>query len=242
MKKNLSAGTLCLALVGLVFAQSQAQSAGEIQKRMVDAQGGPEALLSVKDLTITGTIDLVQQGLQGTLTVYKKEPDKRRTDIQVMETTITQSYDGKTAWWTNPQTGNKEELSGEQAGDLKRQALPIAAGLDPSRYGLSYVFKGEQALEGKDYLLLEETYADGLKVMIYVDPATYFIHKMKSRILSGGVSYDFEQVLSDYKKDGLLVMAHSIVTYQDGAEYSKIAFQEIKWNTGVADSVFEMNK
>jgi outer membrane lipoprotein-sorting protein len=242
MKRKSMAGLFCIALVGLLFGAAHAQTAGEIQKKMVDAQGGPEALKSVQDLTITGSIDLVQQGMSGTLTVYKKEPDKRRTDIEVMSMIITQCYDGKTAWWTNPQTGNKEVVSGDQAEDLKRQSMPIGASLDPAKYGLSYVSKGKEALEGKEYLVLEETYPDGLKVTIYVDPQTYLIHKLKSKLLSGGVSYDFEQILSDYKKEGPMAMAHSIVTYQNGAEYSKITFKEFKINAGIADSIFEMGK
>ena len=132
MKRKSMAGLFCIALVGLLFGAAHAQTAGEIQKKMVDAQGGPEALKSVQDLTITGSIDLVQQGMSGTLTVYKKEPDKRRTDIEVMSMIITQCYDGKTAWWTNPQTGTKEVVSGDQAEDLKRQSMPIGASLDPA--------------------------------------------------------------------------------------------------------------
>jgi len=39
-----------------------------------------------------------------------------------------------------------------------------------------------------------------------------------------------------------MAMAHSIVTYQNGAEYSKITFKEFKINAGIADSIFEMGK
>ncbi len=44
---------------------------------------------------------------------------------------ITQAYDGQNAWWVNPQTGSSEELSGQQATDLKRQAMPVTAMMDP---------------------------------------------------------------------------------------------------------------
>ena len=197
MKRNFGACFLCLVLVGLLFSPSSGQTADEVLKKMLEAQGGPEALRSVKDLTITGSIELVQQGLNGDLTVYKKEPDKRRTDLVVMGMTITQCYDGKIAWWTNPQTGNMEEVSGEQAADLKRQALPMTANLEPAKYGLSFVLKEKESLEGKEYLVLEQTYSDGLRVMLFVDPETHFIHKMKSKIHAAGAEFDFEQILSN---------------------------------------------
>lgn len=242
MKRNFGAGFLGLVLVGLLFSPGSGQTSDEILKKMLEAQGGREALESVKDLTITGSIELVQQGLSGDLTVYKKEPDKRRTDLVVMGMTITQCYDGKIAWWVNPQTGTTEEVSGEQAADLKRQAMPMTANLEPAKYGLSFLLKGKELLEGKEYVVLEETYPDGLIVLLYVDPETNFIHKMKSKIHAAGAEFDFEQILSDYRKDGLMTMAHSVLTYQNGTEYSRIAFKEVKFNIGIPDTMFEMAK
>jgi outer membrane lipoprotein-sorting protein len=224
-------------------SSSSAQTVDEIRKKMIESQGGAEFLRSIKDMTITGSIDVVQQGLSGSLTVYKKEPDKRRTDIELMGMVITQAYDGQKAWWVNPQTGGSEELSGQPATDLKRQAMPITAMLDPSKYGLSFSLKGKETVEGKEYYILEETFPDALKVSQFVDPETYLIHLVRlTSIGQAGAEVKVEQVFSDFKKEGKMTMAHSIVTTQDGAEYTRITFNQVKFNTGLEDSLFMMSK
>ncbi len=243
MKKVCTAILACFGLGIFLCSSSPAQTVDEILKKMIESQGGAEFLRSVKDLTITGSIDIVQQGLSGSLTVYKKEPDKRRTDIELMGMVITQAYDGQKAWWVNPQTGGSEELSGQQATDLKRQALAITAILDPSKYGLSFSLKGKEAVEGKEYFILEETFPDGLKISQLVDPETYLIHRIRlTTIGPAGAEVKVEQVFSDFKKEGRMTMAHFIVTTQDGAEYTRITFNQVKFDTGLEDSFFMMSK
>jgi outer membrane lipoprotein-sorting protein len=243
MKKSFISVFLCIGLFVFLSSRSPAQTVDDVLKKMIESQGGAEFLRSVKDITITGSIDIVQQGLSGSLTIYKKEPDKRRTDIEVMGMIITQAYDGQNAWWVNPQTGATEELSGQQAADLKRQAMPVTATLDPAKYGLSFSLKGKEPVEGKEYFILEETFPDGLKIVQFVDPNTYLIHRVRlTTIGPAGTEVKVEQVFSDFKKEGKMTMAHSIVTTQDGAEYTRITFNQVKLNTGLEDSLFLMSK
>jgi outer membrane lipoprotein-sorting protein len=243
MKKKLTAILVGFGLGVFLCSSSPAQTVDEILKKMIEGQGGAEFLRSIKDMTITGSIDIVQQGLSGSLTIYKKEPDKRRTDIELMGMVITQAYDGQNAWWVNPQTGGTEELSGQQANDLKRQAMPIAAILDPSKYGLSFSLKGKETLEGKEYFILEETFPEGLKISQLIDPETFLIQRVRLTTMGPvGAEVKVEQVLSDFKKEGRMLMAHSIVTYQDGAEYTRITFNQVKFDTGLEDSFFMMSK
>jgi len=121
--------------------------------------------------------------------------------------------------------------------------MPIVAGLDPAKYGLSYVFKGKETVDGKEYLVLERAYPDGLRATLYVDSETYLVPKEKAKIMGqGGVEADVEQIMSDFRKGGEMIMAHTIITYQNGAEYSKISFKDVKFNTGLEDSLFVMRK
>jgi outer membrane lipoprotein-sorting protein len=242
MKRTAVFCALIFFVFGLVSAHGSGQTVEEIRAKMLDAQGGKSALSSIKDRTITGDIEIVQQGLSGTLTIYKKEPDKRRSDIEIMGMVITQAYDGKTAWFTNPQTGSSEELSGDQASLLKRQALPAEASLNPEKYGIKWAYTGKETVDGKECFVLEQTFADGLTVTFYVDSKTYLTYKSKSMMPNQmGVEVEAEQVYADFKKVGDVVMAHSITSYQDGEEYTVITFTEVKFNTGLEDSFFEMD-
>ena len=154
MKKILSMSILGLFCLGLLVSPGFGQDIKKIRAKMIEASGGTKINESLKDLTITGTLDLTMQGLSGSLVIYKKEPDKRRTDIEVMGMLITQAYDGEVAWYTNPQTGVAEELSGDQAAQLKRQAMPSIAAIYPEKYGISWEYKAKETIDDKEYLVL----------------------------------------------------------------------------------------
>lgn len=226
------------------FSLSQeSEKAQDIIEKMVEAQGGTKLLKSIKDMTITGTFELIQDGMTGPLTFYKKEPDKRRVDIELMGMVITQAYDGTIAWWINPQTGAVEEMNEQQTAEAKRQALPMASILEPEKYGLSFTYKGKEQIENKDYFVLEQTYPDGFKATLYIDAETYLLYKSKSTTVGPyGNEIENEEISSDYKKIGGMVFPHLITTYNDGQEYSIITIEEATFNTGLEDSLFKMSK
>lgn len=234
-------GVLVVFCLGFLASPGIGQDIKDIRAKMVEASGGKQIFENLEDLTITGTLDLTMQGLSGSLTIYKKEPDKRRTDIEVMGMLITQAYDGEIAWFTNPQTGATEELSGDQAAQLKRQAMPSLAAIYPEKYGIAWEYMGKETIEEKEYLLLNTTYPDGFQVAVYVDPDTYLTFKTKSAATGQmGTEVEVEQFSSDYKKIGGMVFPSLITSYQDGEEYSVITIDTVETNTGLEDSMFKM--
>ncbi len=200
-KKVCSFFVLGLFLIALTTSPGSGQTAEEIVKKMIEVQGGKKVFEGIKDMTLSGSLEVVQQGLSGSITVYKKEPDKRRVDFEVMGMLITQAYDGETAWWVNPQTGSTEEMEEQQATEMKRQSMPIVSILYPDKYGFSFDYKGKEQIEGKDYFVVEETYPDGFKATLFIDTETYLTYKAKVKIMGPmGHEVDAEQFTSDYKK------------------------------------------
>ncbi len=241
MKRILSLSILCFFVLTLAANPGLSQTAQEILKKMVEAQGGKKVLESIKDMTLSGHLEMVQQGMTGALTVHKKEPDKRRADVEIQGFVVTQAYDGQTAWGTNMQTFATEVLSGEEAASLKRQSLPIVSSLYPEKYGISYIYKGKEKIDNKEYLVLEESYPDGFKATVYVNPETYLIFKTKAKTTAPMLGeVETEQISSDYKKIGGMTIAHSLVTYANGQEYTRITISKVSFNTGLDDSLFKM--
>jgi outer membrane lipoprotein-sorting protein len=240
MKRILSLSILCLFLLTLAAYPGFGQTVQEILKKMVEAQGGKEVFEGIKDMTLSGNLEIIQQGMTGTLTVYKKEPDKRRADIEVQGYVITQAYDGQTAWGTNLQTLSNEVFSGDQAASLKREALPIVSFLYPEKYGISFAYKGKEKLENKDYFVLEESFPDGFKLTFYIDPETYLTYKTKSKSTTQMGEAEVEQFNSDYKKVDGMTIAHSLVQYFNGQENIKITISKMSFNSGLDDSLFKM--
>jgi outer membrane lipoprotein-sorting protein len=242
MKKMMIICILGIFLVSVTATPGYSQTAKEIIQKMIEATGGRKALESIDDSTVTGTMELIQQGLSGELTIYKKEPDKMRLDIEIMGMLITQAYDGNMAWWVNPQTGATEEMPANEAASMKRDALPRDAAFNPEKYGITITSKGKEALEGKDHYVLEQTYADGFKVTLYVDSATYLLTKSKGTFSSEMGEADFEQFASDYKEVHGVMIAHKITTYMNGAEARILTITDVQYNTGLEDSMFKMEE
>lgn len=239
MKKMISMSLFVFLLIGLTAPAVFSQDAPSIRAKMIEALGGIKVLEAIKDTTITGTIEIVQQGLSGTINTYWKSPDKSRADIEVMGMLITQAYDGTTAWYINPQTGAVEDMTEDQAAQMKREAYGIASLITPEKFGITYSFKGKEAIEGKEYLILEAKHEDDFTSLSYIDPDTYLPYKSKATITNEmGMEVEVESFSSDYKKVNGMMMAHTQVSYMDGEEYINLTITEVKVNTGLEDDFF----
>lgn len=240
MKKTIIICILAIFLVSLTALPSYSQTAKEIIQKMIEASGGKKVLESIDDSTITGTLELTDQGLSGEITIYKKEPNKMRIDVEVMGMVITQAYDGNLAWWINPQTGATEEMPPTEAASMKRDALPRDAAFNPEKYGISFDYKGKEQIDGKDHYVIDQIYEDGFKTTLYVDSATYLITKSKSLLDTAVGEVEIEQVASDYKKVQGLMISHTITTYVNGVESRIIRINDVQYNKGLEDSLFVM--
>jgi outer membrane lipoprotein-sorting protein len=243
MKKSLSPIFCAVLLLALVSAPAYSQTAQDILAKHIEAQGGAKALAAIKDTTISGNMDLVSYGMSASLTMYQKEPNKMRMDIEVMGMVITQAYDGEIAWMINPQTGATEQMPENMTQEFKRQALGNDALLNPEKYGIKYDFTGKEKIDDKEYLVLTQTTADGHVTTLYLDPATYLTYKTKGKTIGqSGEEVMAESIVSDYKKVDGVLLAHSMTTYQDGQEFMRMTFTKVAFNSGLEDSLFQMAK
>lgn len=243
MKKFFACSLGGLFILCLVVSAGYGQTAKDVLDKMIEAQGGRKVLEGLKDTTIVGSLQMIQMGMNGNLTMYQKEPDKMRIDIEIMGMIITQAYDGEKAWMVNPQSGTQEEMPEKMAQEMKRQALGNDSYLNPEKYGITYIFKGKEKIQEMEYLVLEQTFKDGNKATLFIDPTTYLIYKTKSKTIDQtGTEVDGESILGDYKKVGDTTVAHSMTVYQNGAEFMKMTFTKITFNSGLEDAFFKMSK
>jgi len=243
MKKILSFSALVLFLLSVLTVFDYAETADDILKKMIEAQGGRTVLEGIKDSTYSGSMEMIMMGISGSATMYQKEPNMMRMDAEVMGMTFTQAYDGQTAWMTNPQTGATEEMPENQAEYAKREAMGYSSILNPEKFGITFTYKGKEKIGEKEYFILEQLFSDGYKMTNYVDPETYLIYKTKAMSLNQmGVEVENETFPSDYKKVEGIMVPHTITIYQDGEEYMKITLTDIRFNSGLEDSFFKMTE
>jgi hypothetical protein len=138
------------------------QKATDILHKMIEAQGGRKALESIKDITLLGSIEWIEAGegsVSGTFTQYQKEPNKIRRNIEIMGMVRTDAFDGDIGW-TN-EAGTLSQDTGNDAAEKKSWAQGYAALLHPEEYGIAYVLKGKEKIEGNDYFILEQSIPGG---------------------------------------------------------------------------------
>ncbi len=240
MKRFAIVCVLGLFVAGIATTPGLAQTSEEIVAKMIEAQGGRAALEKIEDMTLTGTLEIVSMGISGSLTLYRKEPDKVRMDMEFMGMVMTNAFDGENAWGVDPSTGSVQDMPEDQAKEFKRMALGNQALLNPKKYGITYTFKGKETIEGQDYLVVEQAYDDGEKETLYLDAKTYLLYKSKSMSANmAGIEVDTETFTSDYKKVDGLTLAHSMRIVQEGEESMVMTFTEATFNTGLEDSFFK---
>jgi len=240
MKKTLAILLACLSLVVLTLP-GLAQTDKDILENMIKALGGRETLAGIRDTRMSGTIEIIQYGMTAPMTIYQKEPNKYRMEMEIMGMSMVQVYDGQKAMMTNPQTGELIELTPDQAQQMKKQALGNDATLNPEKYGITYAYKGKQEIDGKTCHVLEQKFAEGDLVTLYLDGNTYLPYKSRSKGLSpSGGEVETEVVFGDYRKVDNTMAAFSMTVYQGGVETVRMTFSEIVYNTGLDDSLFTL--
>jgi outer membrane lipoprotein-sorting protein len=243
MKRVFAWTTAAAILVSLAALPGYGQTAQDILKKMIEAQGGRKYLETITDTTSSGTLELISMSATGSFTQYQKEPNKFRMDAEVMGMVVTQAYDGHKAWGTNFQTGQVEESPEPQAKEIAREALGNRAILSPEKFGITYTAKPKAKLEDKEYLVLEQKMSDGHLTTIYIDPVTYLPYKTETTTLGPtGADAKAETYTTDYKKVGQSMVPHAIRTVLDGTEYLKITITKIVFNTNLDDSLFSLGK
>lgn len=239
--KRLTISCVLGSFLAMIFVSTgTAQTTEEIVAKMIKAQGGKAALEKIKDMTLTGTLEIVSMGISGSMTMYRKEPNKARMDMDLMGMLITQAFDGENAWGVDPSTGSIQDMPEDQAKELQRMAMGNEALLHPEKYGITFTYKGKETIEGNDYILLEQAYDDGHKEVLYLDAKTYLMYKSKGMSADmSGMQVETESFVSDYKKvDGLMVW-HTMKIVQEGEEAMVMTFTEVAINTGLEDSLFK---
>jgi hypothetical protein len=249
--KRASAGILGAALLIALAASpglgQQTQTAASskealaVLNKMIEATGGRKLLESIKDTVVSGTVEFAQFGITAPITIYLKEPDKIRQDVTVAEfdMTFTQVFDGQKGWQTNINTGKTEEMPYEMAKELGREARGSLAILDPKKAGVVYALKPKAAIEGRDHIVLEQTYPDGHRVTFFLDPETYLPYKTQTKTFDPlGAEVDAESYSTNYQKVGGTMVAFSIRVLHSGSEAQKITVASVSYNTNLDDAIF----
>ena len=243
MKKTLNLTLVGLMIFGFLAGQVNGQSVDDVLEKMIKAQGGRAKLAAVKDVTISATFEMTDTGMSGDITRYQKNPNMARMDIEVMGMVITQAYDGETAWALNPQTCAAEDMPAEEAKSFVRDAHGYEALLDPKKHGLTYSIKGKETIEGKEYIVLEQTFSDDYTITQYIDTKTYLPYKAVAKAYDQMMmETEGETISTEYREVDGITVAYNLVIFEGGEEVITMTVSDVKFNSGLEDTLFKMEK
>ncbi|MHB8053846.1 MAG: outer membrane lipoprotein-sorting protein [Candidatus Aminicenantales bacterium] len=240
MKKRIILGLLATFVVFGSGLPAQDLTVADVLAKSIEAQGGRATMAAIKDTTTSGTMELIQMGMSAALTIYQKEPNKMRMDIDIMGMIITTAFDGEKGWMVNPQTGVAEAMNDKQSRAQQLQAMGYEAALNPEKFGITYVLKGKETVGDKECYVLEQTFKDWTQATVYVNAATFLTEKTWSKSDETGTEVIVETVMSDYKNIEGLMVPHSLTIFQGGAEFGRISIGKVAFNTGLEDAFFKM--
>jgi hypothetical protein len=253
MKKTKMLLALAVLTVALatppVFAQKTppagTKDAMAALEKMISAIGGRKMLESIQDLTITGMAEMLRFGITVPVTIYEKRPDKVRVDMTIVEAnmTISQAFDGRQGRFTDPQAGGVvEDMPAFMAEEFARRAGANQALLSPGSRGVTYALKPKAVLEGQDYIVLEQTLADGHKTTYFLDPETYLPYKTATRTFDqNGAEVEAETFSTNYQKvGGGLMVPYALRVVENGDEAQRVTVTTVTVNAELDDALFTL--
>jgi len=240
MKKNSIRCLLAVILLGVLAASVSAQTTDEILEGMIEALGGREVLQKMKDMTVTGEVNLIEMGIVAKVTSSMKEPNLARVDIEMQGTVMSQIFDGERAWIVDPLTGVEEQMPGAVQKYAERDSLGFSSLLNPAKYGIEFTYTGKEEIENKEYHVLEQKFRDGSITTYHLDSETHLPFKSSGRALNSlMMEVNEETYNSDYRLIDGVNVAHRVAVYQDGKIYMTSAVTDVKVNIGLPDSLFK---
>jgi hypothetical protein len=129
----------------------------------------------------------------------------------------------------------------DRAAEMARRARENDALLHPQKAGVAFALKPRAVLEGTDYIVLEQTWADGHKITFYLDPETSLPYKTETRTLDeSGAEVDAEIYASNYQKVSGTTVAFSTRILVNGAESRRTTLTAVTYNTNLDDKLFTL--
>lgn len=233
MKKNI----LYFLLLCFSFS-ANAQTAGDIINKYINAMGGKDKLLSIKNVYMEGSMDL--NGSPMTIKYWIVNKKAVRYEYTINGMTSYNIITNDSGWIFSPMMGQK-------------QAVPMTAGLvhssqpelDPEGLLINYNTNGYKVdLKGKDdvdgtpaYKIIEKI-SDSLSNTYYIDTASYYILRITTKAMVDGKQLDMSRDLSNYQKtqDGYTFPMNMGLGMMMGGQ---VKFTTVKVNTDIEPNLFK---
>ncbi|MEX3944288.1 outer membrane lipoprotein-sorting protein [Paraburkholderia sp. BR10937] len=237
-----------MALAGSSAASAQTagaahMSAAQIVERNVAARGGLQAWHAVNTMTMSGQLEA--GGTKNTKLPFAmtlKRPRKSRIEVRFNDQTAFQVYDGAQGWKVRPFLGRNEvepytPAEAKAAASWAELDGPL---MDYAAKGTHIDVLGMEMVEGHRAYVLKLSLKDGTSRRVWIDAASFLELKIDGdpRKLDGKM-HNVAIFYRDYRKEGGLVMPHTLETVVVGARGThKLIIDKVALNPQADDALF----
>ncbi len=225
--------------VGLT-AQRGRLTATQILDRAAQAEAPPSARARIKSLRIKGQVSVPAQGLNGSIEIYWKSPN-RLLVVQNLSGVgeVRQGFDGKVGWEKSPLTGLRR-LQGAELEQFKYTSDNTAA-VRWRQFVRSPKLKGTQKVGNTQTYVVQATTTYGASITFYIDTKQFLTRRVDTEVAVQGGKLPVSLFFEDYRRvDGI---HYPFRTRQQMAGLEMIMqFQQVSHNVPLPDSIFAMPK
>jgi len=224
-------------LIGTLSAQTPAlPTVDQVIDKYVAAMGGQAAFEKLTSRVATGTIELPDFGMNGTVRLTEKAPNKSLVQVEMPGMMIREGTDGVVAWDENPQTGLREK-SGTELAEAKRGSTFNLEIKLKSVYPKMTV-TGREQIGVRPVIVIEAVPADGSPAKLFFDADSGLLLKQSSSRQTEQGPIAFDNFYEDYRtQDGI---KQPFTIRQVTPQFSSvIKINDMKHNVTVDDAIFK---
>ncbi len=214
-------------------------AAKSLLEKYLKAVGGKEAFKAVKNITMTGSMEIPQAGVNGDMEMFQSGDGKLLMIIElpgIGRQSI--GFDGKVAWQDSELTG-PQLIEGAMLEDLKFEAkvdgyAEAAEYFDSLETVAAEDFEGEAAYK---VIAKKEGIPDK---MLFFSKSSGLIVGAEGEQESPFGKMNVRTVISDYKKVGAVLMSHRAVVSLPNGMTQELTMKEVKVNQEIPADKFEL--
>jgi outer membrane lipoprotein-sorting protein len=214
-----------------------ALTAEQVLDKAVEAAGGRALIEKNTSMQMKGTVKVTAAGLDGTLQLYAKAPNKRKTVVGFEGYgEIIQAFDGQTGWSVDPQGGFRL-MQGAALENARRESV-FNAELRFSELYRRIEMLGQDKVGDRQVYVIKLTPPSGAPTMTYWDAASFLLLRLDTEIPADQGALAVQVYYSDYQEVDGMKAAFSIRQVRpDGDILIRVA--EVKHNIPIEDVIFD---
>jgi zinc protease len=225
-------------LLTFVFFAQALPSGEAVLAKFIEATGGRAEYAKIHTTISTGRLEMPAQGIKGTITIYELEPAKQYSVAEIPGIgTMEEGTDGVIAWEKSALQGARLKTGEEKAAAL-RAANSETKFLDWKKYYKSVENTGMADVDGKACYKVVLTPLEGKPETEFYDKSSGLLIKETGLIASPMGEVPVETIVSDYRKEGNLLMPHKLKQGVIGQQF-EITIESIKLNAEIPKDRFD---